>query len=292
MKFGLFPNMTKRNIVDVLREAVAYGRDCGAELFLPDDIEPDLGARIGLSASQTLSREDVFRRIDVALSFGGDGTIIHLSRRITSYGKPVCGINLGELGFLNQIEYEDMKDGIRQLAEGRYEIERRSSLQAYIASGESRTLLEPVMNELLVTSPLPGKMARVNLSIDSGHTDMYPADGLLVATATGATGYNMSAGGPLLAPGNHSIVVTPVAPHLLQHISFVLNPTSRIELGMPERQRTLHVSVDGTFDYTLHYGETIRIESAPIHSLYVRFPQNPFFSTLRKKLNAAGQARE
>lgn len=129
-------------------------------------------------------------------------------------------------------------------------------------------------------------MARINLAINEGHTQMYPADGLIVACSTGSTGYNLSAGGPIMAPDNHSIIITPVAPHLLQSVSLVLKESARVDLTMPKRQGSLHICIDGTFNYEFTHEDTLHIEASSLYSRYVRFYDQKFFATLFRKLSA------
>ena len=127
-------------------------------------------------------------------------------------------------------------------------------------------------------------MARINMSINNQHTQMYPSDGLIISSATGSTGYNLSAGGPIMKPDNRSIIVTPVAPHLIQGVSLVLEEHDTIQITMPEREPQLHICIDGTFDYTFTNKEKLHVSSNPVYCLFVRFKDQCFFGTLFKKL--------
>jgi len=286
MKIGFFPNLGKNNILEVLKKTAQICQSYGIEVFVPNDTQdPDLAEKIGVDESHALPRPEIYEKIDMAFSFGGDGTIIHLSRLITTYNVPVCGINLGELGFLNQIELEELEDGIKKIVEGAYSIEDRTHFSALIERKDGTTEeLVPVMNDLAITHTKAGKMARIILTVDGGKTQMYCCDGLVISTSTGSTGYNLSAGGPIMTPDNHSIIITPVAPHLMQGSSLVLKESAKVDISMPERQQTLHLSVDGTFDYLLNYEDFIHLISSPLYCKYVRFHDREFFSTLFKKL--------
>ena len=196
MRIGFFPNMGKANIMEVLKEACRICGNHGIEVFIPNDLEGDhVDYDLGLDADHVLPRPEIFRVIDMAFSFGGDGTIIQLAREIYAFEVPICGINLGELGFLNQIEVEQLPCHIDRLAKGDYYTENRNHLCAYIQREDgTKEDLVPIINEIVVTKSQPAKMARINLAINGRHTQMYPADGLIVSSATGSTGYNLSAG--------------------------------------------------------------------------------------------------
>lgn len=291
MKIGFFPNLGKVNILEVLVKTAQICQSYGIEVFIPNDTEDvTLVEKLGIDKAHALPRPEIYEKIDLAFSFGGDGTIIHLSRLINTYNVPVCGINLGELGFLNQIELEELESCIKKIVEGAYTIEDRTHFSAFIHRKEGMTEeLVPIMNDLAITHTKAGKMARIILTIDGGKTQMYCCDGLIIATSTGSTGYNLSAGGPIMTPDNHSMIITPVAPHLMQGASLVLKECAKVDISMPERQQALHISVDGTFDYQLDYGDSIHLISAPVYCKYVRFNDREFFSTLFKKLKGRSE---
>ena len=288
MRIGFFPNMGKPEIADIMARAAKCCQDQGIEVWLPKDlVHYGLAETLGVPPEHIKPRPDIFKELDMAFSFGCDGTIIHLARQIYTYGVPICGINLGELGFLNQNELDDMEERIEKIARGDYRVENRIHLAAEIRKADGTTKqLTPIINEVVVTRSEPGKMARINLFINEGYTQMYPADGLIVSCSTGSTGYNLSAGGPIMAPDNHSIIVTPIAPHLLQSVSLLLKESARIDLTMPERQPSLHICIDGTFDYDFTNKDTLHIEASPAYCRYVRFYDKKFFATLFRKLSA------
>ncbi len=286
MRIGFFPNMGKSNIMAVLKMAAHICKEEQIDVYVPDDLEiPDTYKKLQLPKERVLPRPEIFKNIDVAFSFGGDGTIIHLARQIYSYNVPVCGINLGELGFLNQIEIHQLHSHIKRIVEGDYTIEKRGHLHAYInrEDGSVEDLI-PIINEIVITRAEPAKMARINLAINDHHTQMYPADGLIIASATGSTGYNLSAGGPIMKPDNRSIIVTPIAPHLIQGVSMVLEEKDTIQITMPGREPQLHICIDGTFDYVFTNKEILHILSNPVYCQFLRFKDQCFFGTLFKKL--------
>lgn len=288
MKVGFFPNLGKENIISVLTTTVNICNTLHIEVYISDDLEDatTIATQIGVPQDHVLPKTTIFQTIDMAFSFGGDGTIIHLAKQVLDYDIPICGVNLGELGFLNQIELHNLQSRLQRIADNEYLIEERSLLETYIDGPNGRRNMERTMNDVVITRTEPGKMARIILTINDGFTQQYPADGLIISTATGSTGYNMSAGGPIMAPDNHSIIISPICPHLLQNISLVLGGDEAIEITMPQRENSLYISVDGTFDYVFTNTETLHIKATERHCRFVRFHNQRFFSTLFRKLSA------
>ena len=287
MKIGFFQNMGKEDVISVMQRAVSICTRIGMEVYLPEDAnEQDALSAIGVPKDHILPRKKLYETIQIAFSFGGDGTIIHLAKDVVDYDILVCGVNLGELGFLNQIELRNMQSRMLRIFKGDYFIEERTLLEAYIQGPEGKREMPLAMNDVTITRTEAGKMARINLAIDGYEVQQYPADGLIVATSTGSSGYNLSAGGPILAPDNHSIVVTPVCPHLLQSVSLTLRPDSAIKITMPQREKSLIASVDGTFNGEFFNDEELHIKAYGKLSRFIRFHDQRFFGTLFKKLNA------
>ncbi len=285
MKLGFFPNLSKEGIEEILREALILCRQYNNEVYMEETkdirkILDILGEKVVL-----LPKEELLQTIEMAFSFGGDGTILELAKEALPYDLPVCGINLGELGFLNQIEVKDMASQFKALFEGQYTIEHRSLLEGYIQRGDEKIHLPIALNDYVITRKEPGKMARINVSINDSCPQQYPSDGIILATATGSTGYNLSAHGPILSPTNHSIVLTPICPHLVQDSSIVLTEKAHITITMPQREKALYVSIDGTSDAEIECGDSLHIVTAEKTSPFVRLQTHAFFDVLFRKLN-------
>ncbi len=279
--------MGKEDVLSVMQQAVSVCTKLGMDVYLPEDAnEGDVLSAIGVAKDHILPRNELYEIIEIAFSFGGDGTIIHLAKDVIDYDILVCGVNLGELGFLNQIELRNLQSRMLRIFKGDYFVEERTLLEGYIQSPRGRRSIPLAMNDITITRVEAGKMARINLAIDGYEVQQYPADGLIVATSTGSSGYNLSAGGPILAPDNHSIVVTPVCPHLLQSVSLTLRPNSTVKITMPQREHSLIASVDGTFNGEFFNDEELHIQAYGKLSRFIRFHDQRFFGTLFKKLNA------
>lgn len=282
MNFALFPNLEKENIEKVVKATILFCHKNDITVFLPDLYKDNFNFDEKIIF---VSSEEALIKADIAFALGGDGTIIELAKQSLSFDIPVCGINLGELGFLNQIEVSELEKGLEKILHKDYIIENRSILMSYIKDGAEIIDLPLALNDVVVTRKEPGKMARINLFINESYVQEYPSDGIIIATATGSTGYNLSADGPIMYPTNHSIIVTPICPHLLQSNPLVLTEDSEIAIGMPDRQESLYVSIDGVHDLEFFTQQILHIKHYDKYAKFIRFKDKPFFSNVFDKLN-------
>ena len=197
---------------------------------------------------------------DVVLSFGGDGTLLNTAREIGSAGTPILGVNIGRLGFLTGVEVVHVREAIREIHNGRHEVERRMTLEATLAGYP-----DPMraLNEILVTRTGSAQMISIEVAVDGVFLNRYWADGLIVATSTGSTAYSLSVGGPIIAPGSGVVVVTPVAPHTLTVRPIVLSSNSESQVAQLVEQRTENPCVGLVFGSTECSTSRIRNSRTP-----------------------------
>ena len=221
------------------------------------------------------------------LSFGGDGTLLEGSREALDADCPLMGINLGTMGFLTEGRPEELAGLIHRLMEGEYEIEQRGLLEVRAeGTGERWTAL----NDAVVTRGGFARMIQIETRINGELWDTFIADGVLAATPTGSTGYSLSAGGPILAPGVEGIVVTPVCAHSLRHSPCVVPTDSEIQFRMKqERSHRAELQVDGRSCRTMEAGEAVTVTGAKQHLKLVRMGKYRFFELMTQKFLAWSQ---
>ena len=224
---------------------------------------------------------------DFVLSFGGDGTLLEGAREALAANCPLMGINLGTLGFLTEGRPEELSGLIRRLMDGDYEIERRGLLEVWAeGTGERWTAL----NDAVITRGGFARMIQIETRINGELWDTFIADGVLAATPTGSTGYSLSAGGPILAPGVEGIVVTPVCAHSLRHSPCVVPMNSEILFRMKkERSHRAELQVDGRSCRTMEAGEAVTVTGAKEHLKLVRMGKYHFFELMTQKFLAWSQ---
>ena len=225
---------------------------------------------------------------DLIVTVGGDGTILRTTRVAAPFGVPLLGVNMGRVGFMAELAPSQARSGFAGLLEGVDGwVEERTMLSVETAPDRS-TVSAPqpfhALNDALVGRGAVPRLARVEVSIDGVHLTRYTADAVIVATATGSTGYAFSAGGPILHPSTTDLVVTAVAPHISFSGSLVIPATCVIDLTVHTDYQAV-LSVDGYVDLGLQDGDSVRIRRSEHRARFLRFhPPEYFYSTVRERL--------
>ena len=223
---------------------------------------------------------------DVLVVLGGDGTFLRAAMAVTEVDVPLIGINLGKVGFLSKAEAGDMEDVLASIVDGGYAIEERMAIEGRILRGGARAG-RAAWSRSTTSSSRAGSLARVcrlDVAIDDTHLATFIADGLVVASPTGSTGYSFSAGGPILDPGSRNLIVTPIAAYLSAIRSVVVGPSQVVRCTVVDAFEAL-VSVDGREDMPLAVGDVVEVRALdrPIRLVVPRGAQ-PFWDLLRHKV--------
>jgi NAD+ kinase len=216
---------------------------------------------------------------------GGDGTFLRAARAAAQVDVPIVGINSGKIGFLSKAEAVQMESVLGLLVEGAYELEARMVLEATVLPGDRRSTAAPIvaLNEAAIVRGSQARVVRLKVAVDDSHLATYIADGLVVATPTGSTGYSFSAGGPILDPTSRNIVVTPVAAYLAGIRSIVVSPRHTVTVHVESAHDVL-MSIDGRQDTPLAVGDSVMVRprEQPIRFVEPRGAL-PFWDLLRQK---------
>ncbi len=240
--------------------------------------------------------------VDCILVLGGDGTLLQAARDIMERDIPLLGINLGTLGYLAEIEESGIYGALNQLLEGGYEGEQRMMLAGRIVRGEihrkrhaengyqqDETEKSYALNDIAITRSGSLQIIRFRICVNGQFLNEYQADGVIVATPTGSTGYNLSAGGPIVEPKAELILITPISPHTLNTRSIILAPGDVVEIeiggGREGRVQQVEVNFDGSHNVTLYTGDKVIIERAVRATGIVKLNKASFLEVLHKKLS-------
>ncbi|MCF6243692.1 MAG: NAD(+)/NADH kinase [Sulfurovum sp.] len=221
---------------------------------------------------------------DFLVSLGGDGTLLSLVRRSNAHKKPVVGINAGTLGFLADVTIEEVETFLEQLFSDEYRIDDRMMIEGYIKKNDGTKHEFFAFNDVVITSPKPSKMVRVNASILGERFNSYRGDGVIISTPTGSTAYNLAAGGPVLYPLTKAFIITPVLAHALGNQRPLVVP-SDFSIEFDAEQYEAIATIDGQEVYELLEGDTLYIEGAKIGAKLLHRKDRNYFSVLREKLH-------
>lgn len=284
MTIAIFGNAMKAKTLQEVRHLLEFMEQRCVHVLLSQELRQELNLR--QYAVYPREDEEILKDIepiDFALSIGGDGTFLTTAASICNKNVPILGINCGHLGFLAEVQTQDVDIIMDQLIRGDYTIEQRSMLT--VSCSEDGHILSPnALNEVAVMKQGLSSMITIETYVNEQHLHTYEADGLIMATPTGSTAYNLSVGGPLMVPQARGILLSPIASHSLNVRPLVVPDDWKIDLKMHSRNGGYMVSVDGrsqifTDSVTLH------VEKACHTVKVVQVGSNSFIQSLKNKLN-------
>ena len=270
--------------LDVLREAASWLSDRGVTPV----VDREAAAAAGLGGRwTTAARSELSGLVDAIVVFGGDGTLLEAASAV-AHGEsdvPVLGVNLGRLGFLTEVARSDMTQAFDSLLAGRATTETRVMLRGTVDRGGRPVASRLALNDIVVTRGALSRMIEVTVEVDGRSVCQVKADGLIVATPTGSTAYNLSAGGPIVHPAVDALVLTPIAPHTLTNRPLVLPATATILLRpVIEPRSDIVVTFDGQFGAPLEPDDVVAVSRADRRLRLVRTSERSHFDMLREKL--------
>lgn len=283
MNFGIYPNLGKENLKECLQKLCGALEDRGMDYAFPLSMKEGL-SRLGFGNGKFETIEELGNR-NIIFSVGGDGSFLGAARTFRNYPVLMAGVHLGELGFLNSITCGELDDRLSLIFRGDFEVESRLFLSATLVreDGKEETLPD-VLNDVVVGHSAIGQLARIRLSINHHFIQEYAADGLIISTPTGSTGYSLSCGGPVLGPSAKEIIVVPVCAHTLQRFSMVLKDQDLVEITAPEREKSLMISLDGACSHAFSNRDHLFIRAIHKPLRFIRFRDQDFFGTITRKL--------
>lgn len=277
---GAFPNIKKIAAKPVLDQIVRFFAAQKIPVLIPEKVAEIMGY-----PELAASRQQLAERITIALTLGGDGTLLTTTRELVPFGIPVCGINLGQLGFLTEIEVTELTPSLEKILHQQYTIEERQMLQAAVWRENQSVVSVSALNDVVVTKGGFSRLIRLKLFIDGHLTANYPADGLIVATATGSTGYSLSAGGPIVNPALPVTVITPICPHSLNTRSLIVSEREEVSIEPQATHEDIVLTVDGQNVYNLKSDDRIVVSRAPFQARFVKLCGNSYYDSLWDRLH-------
>ncbi len=279
LTIAVFPNMGKENANMVLNRIFNFFRDKEVKVVMPLNEAKHFGyENDGVENIEELP-------IDMALSIGGDGTLLGIVRRLYERDIPVCGINIGTLGFLADIELQEIESKLEKILEGQYYLEERMMIAGFVkAPGQAERFLGHAINDVVVNKGGGARMLHLGLSVDHCGVMDYKADGIIVSTATGSTAYSLSAGGPIINPKIKVLVLTPICPHTFNARPMVIDENDEVCIEM----RTPHTDTVATFDgqenFRIPSRAAVIVRKALLPAKIVKFDDKNYYQTIRTKL--------
>ncbi len=289
MNIAVYGSKHPNGKVPLIIELLEKLKQSGASLFVENGFLTYLKSECTFDASSFSSFEENLPAVEMAISIGGDGTFLRTTHRVARLGLPILGINVGRLGFLTDVDPYEAMASIDQLLASDFSIEERAllALKTELAGFD----YDFALNEVALLKQETGSMIRVNAYLGQDYLAGYDADGLIIATPSGSTAYSLSCNGPIIMPGSSSLVITPIAPHMLNMRPLVVPDRLEIRLEVESRSNNYLLVVDG-HSITLPCSQQLHLKRADHVVKMIRLRPHSFAETLRRKLKWGTAFRE
>ncbi len=283
----IFRDPEKQGVSGAIEQFVGFAKG-KAQIVASFSIEDLINAECG---KPSVSAE-VLKKCDFAIVFGGDGSIISTARTVSKASVPVIGVNVGKLGFLAEFSVDELKEFFPRLTQGAVPIDRRMMLSCRVFTdgkkgGRAERFCSAAINDIFITAGPPFRTVELKMLVDGQPLAGCVSDGLIIATPTGSTAYNLSAGGPIVSPKMEAMVITPICPHSLSFRSIVIKADSTVEVFGVKVNEGTTVSIDGQVSLRLSIDDVVRVERQNCDFLIVNNPLRSQWDTLATKLSWA-----
>lgn len=278
-KVILVMNLEKENVLDIAKQVMVW--------FEQNNIQVEA---IKISSTElakgeiNIKQEMINPQPGCIIVLGGDGTILSCARSVANLNVPVLGVNLGRLGFLTEIEVQDIEPALEKLIVGDYGVEERMMIQAQVYRNGEIVEDSIGLNDAVITKGAFARLIHLAIYVDDQFYSTIPADGLIVSSPTGSTAYSLSAGGPLVPPDLELMLVTPICPHTLTSRPLVVSAEKSIKVKFLSYHKESMLTLDGQHGFQLQQEDEIVIKKAAFTAKFVKLTGRNFFTLVRKKL--------
>jgi len=261
-----------------LQAVVTWLRERHIDVLLDATSAAMLGEHGGIQKTQLAGKSDVL------LVLGGDGTMLNAARLAGERGIPILGVNMGGLGFLTEVRLENLYPSLERVFANDFVLDERLMLGTHIHRHGETVAQGVVLNDVVVSKGTLARMIELSISIQGRFVTNLRGDGIIVSTPTGSTGYSLSAGGPIINPAVHSLILTPISPHTLTHRPLIVPDDSEIDVTLTSKDEGAMATLDGQVGVALTQGDTVVLKASEFRTKLIRFPETSYYGVLREKL--------
>ena len=275
---GVIAKLPQENIPKVVRKIRDWLQERNVRVFLEENIAT-------LLKEDGEKLENLPEKVDFIIALGGDGTLLSIARLIGHRKVPVFGVNMGSLGFLTEVEKQNMYPNLSLFLEGKCKVEKRHMLLVkHLRKGKTIYKLS-VLNDAVITKTALARIIDLEIFIDKQYVTSYKADGLIISTPTGSTAYSLSAGGPIILPHLEVVCISPICSHTLTNRPLVVSNRSTIEVTLKSKREEVFLTLDGQEGIYLNPEDRITTTRSTHHLYLIKPPGRSFFDILRQKLH-------
>ena len=292
-RIGIIAKKNKPEAVSIARSLVEWLQPKKIEVYIEEEMGrllftsgPSLRAGLPRSDSyvNSVERNDIPDHVEMLIVLGGDGTLLSVARLVGDHEVPILGVNLGGLGFLTEITLEELYRVLERVIQGDFIMDERVVLNAAVIRRGERMAEFTVLNDAVIDKGALSRIIDLETTINGEYLTTFKSDGLIISTPTGSTAYNLSAGGPIVYPSLHCIIVTPICPHTLTNRPIVIPDDVKIRSILQTKQQEVILTLDGQQGFSLEFEDVVEVRKAEGRILLIKSPYRHYFEVLREKL--------
>lgn len=277
-RVGVFAKRNHPEAVEIAREVTQWLQERGIEVFHDKALAEDLGTIQGYPGGS------IPAMVNLIVVLGGDGTLISVARKVGDLRTPILGVNLGSLGFLTEITLQEIFPVLEQVVRGDFTVSSRMMLDAVVRREGREVGRYRVLNDVVINKGALARIIDMEASVDDVYLTTFKADGLIISTPTGSTGYNLAAGGPIIYPDLDCLVMAPICPHMLTNRPIIVSDKAIIRVEVKFQDQDVVFTADGQVGMPLQGGDVVEVRRSRSCTLLVKSPTKDYFQVLRTKL--------
>jgi NAD+ kinase len=285
-KIGVFCKPKAPSATDILGRLIPWLHKQNYHIFL------DTGTAAIINETSSYEKREISQQADLLIVLGGDGTLLSVAQAAHPYNIPILAVNLGSLGFLAEISIDELYPTLENILAGKFEIENRMLLNACIWRNGEKVEDHNVLNDVVINKGAVARVINLQVLVNGQYMTSYRADGLIIATPTGSTAYSLSAGGPIIHPSMHTLVLSPICPFTLTNRSILIPDQSIIQVKLAAEYDDVRVTLDGQEGYDMRAGDILKIKKTKTSLQLIRGPNKNYYQILRDKLHWGSQSDE
>ena len=285
-KIGVFCKPKAASGAAILKKLIPWLSDQRLQVFLDNE------TATLINKTSSHEKEEISKKADLLIVLGGDGTLLGVARTAHPYNAPILAVNLRNLGFLTEVSLDQLYPVLENVLAGKFEVERRMLLNACIWRNGKKVEDHNVLNDVVINKGVVARVINLKVFVNGQYMTSYRADGLIIATPTGSTAYSLSAGGPIIHPSMHTLVLSPICPFTLTNRSILIPDHSIIQVKLGAEYEDARITLDGQEGYDMEAKDILEIQKTKTTLKLIPGPNKNYYQTLRQKLQWGTQNEE
>lgn len=283
-RIGIIAKKNKPEAIPIAKDIIQWLKPRKIEIYIEEEIERCLSPILSETDWKSIKREDIPSDIEMIFVLGGDGTLLSVARQVWNKNIPILGVNLGGLGFLTEITLDELYPVLEKVVCDEFEIDEREVLSVKVIRRGNQIAEFVVLNDAVVNKGALARIIDLETTINGEYLSTFRSDGLIISTPTGSTAYNLSAGGPIVFPSLHTIIITPICPHTLTIRPIIIPDDVKIRTLLKSKDEEVTLTLDGQQGFALEFEDVVEVEKAQGRILLIKSPYRHYFELLREKL--------